>query len=234
MLISEENPDKLIAQGKSLAAAGATDPAAKAREIEATMAGAAPETCLQAFLMHPFVPIAVRLTTLSIEGATPDEIAGYLSEIEKHVPTEKAPCGFVNDLRRCLVVPDDWDALHQEGYNAIPANNLVHGYVLTLGAMRNAPVRAALSLQIMLAEHLEGFFGTAPSIYHYVIAPMFRAYWKDAIDQSLVLFNKSETYTRRQLQLADGSPHGTRRLLAAMVFCLGVGVTPETAAWLNA
>jgi hypothetical protein len=234
VLISEENPEKLIAHCKSLAAAGATDPAAEARQIEATMAGTAPETRLQAFLMHPFVPIAVRLTTLSIEDATPDEIAGYLSEIEMHVPTEKAPCGFVNDLRRCLVVPDDWDALHQEGYSAIPANNLVHGYVLTLGAMRNAPVRAALSLQIMLAEHLEGFFGTAPSIYRYVIAPMFRAYWKDTIDQSLVLFNTSETYTRRQLQLADGSPHGTRRLLAAMVFCLGVGVTPETAAWLNA
>ena len=53
------------------------------------------------------------------------------------------------------------------------------------------------------------------------------------IDQSLVLFNTPETYTRRQLQLADGSPRGTRRLLAAMVSCLRVAVTPETAAWLN-
>ena len=162
VLISEENPDKIIAHGKSLAAA-AHDAAAKATEIEATMAGTAPETRLQAFLMHPFVPIAVRLTTLSIEGATPDEIAGYLSEIEKHVPAERVPYGFVDDLRRCLVAPDDWDALHQEGYSAIPANNLVHGYVLTLGAMRNAPVRAALGLQIMLAQHLrKRFFGAAP------------------------------------------------------------------------
>jgi tetratricopeptide (TPR) repeat protein len=232
VLISEQNPDKIIAHGKSLAAA-AHDAAAKATEIEATMAGTAPETRLQAFLMHPFVPIAVRLTTLSIEGATPDEIAGYLSEIEKHVPAERVPYGFADDLRRCLVAPNDWDALHQEGYSAIPANNLVHGYVLTLGAMRNAPVRAALGLQIMLAQHLEGFFGAAPSIYRYVIAPMFQAYWKHVIDQSLVLFNTPETYTRRQLQLADGSPRGTRRLLVAMVSCLRVAVTPETAAWLN-
>jgi hypothetical protein len=75
--------------------------------------------------------------------------------------------------------------------------------------------------------------GAAPSIYRYVIAPMFHAYWKHVIDQSLVLFNTAETYTRRQLQLADGSPRATRRVLAAMVFCLGVGVAPETAAWLN-
>ena len=123
--------------------------------------------------------------------------------------------------------------LHHEGYSAIPAKNLVHGYVLTLGAMRNAPVQAALGLQIMLAEHLEAFFGAAPSIYRYVIAPMFQAFWKHVIDQSLVLFNTPETYTRHQLQLADGSPRGTRRLLAAMVSCLGVGVTSKTAAWLN-
>jgi len=128
VLISEGNPDKIIADGKSLAAA-AHDAAAKATELEATMAGTAPETRLQAFLMHPFVPIAVRLTTLSIEGATSDQIDGYLSEIEKPVPTEHAPYGFVNDLRRCLVVRDDWDSLHQEGYSAIPAKNLVHGYV---------------------------------------------------------------------------------------------------------
>jgi tetratricopeptide (TPR) repeat protein len=232
-LISEQNPDKLLAHGKSLAAAAANDAAAKATEIEAMMANTGPEIRLQAFLMHPFVPIAVRLTTLSIEGATSDHIDGYLSEIEKHVPAERAPCGFVSDLRRCLVVCDDWDALHQEGYSAIAAKNLVHGYVLTLGAMRNAPVQAALGLQVMLAEHLEGFFGTAPSIYRYVIAPMFPAFWKHVIDQSLVLFNTPETYTRRQLQLADGSPRGTRRFLAAMLSCLGVGVTPKTAAWLN-
>lgn len=99
--------------------------------------------------------------------------------------------------------------------------------------MRNAPVQAALGLQIMLAEHLEGFFGAAPSLYRYVIAPMFRSYWEQIISLSLVLFRTPEAFNRRQLQLANGSPKGTRQLLAAMASCLGVELPPKMGEWLN-
>lgn len=85
----------------------------------------------------------------------------------------------------------------------------------------------------MLAEHLEGFFSAAPSIYRNVIAPMFQAFWRHVIDHSLVLFNTPQMYNRQQLQLADGTPRGTRLLLAAIVSCLGARVTPKTAAWLK-
>lgn len=232
-LVSEQDPDKLVAQGKSLATEAGTDVATKAAEIETAMVGVPPEARLQAFLMHPFVPIAARLVTLSLEGAPPEQVEDYLVQIEKHVPANRAPFGFVNDLRRALIARDDWNALHHEGYAAIPANDLIHGYVLVMGAMRNAPADAALGLQIMLAEHLEGFFGTAPSICRYVIAPMFRSYWEQVINQSLVLFQTPEAYNRRQLRLADGSPKGTRQLLAAMATCLGIKVPPKMAEWFS-
>ncbi|QHN03775.1 hypothetical protein FTO74_10620 [Granulicella sp. WH15] len=61
------------------------------------------------------------------------------------------------DLRRILIEDTDWQAMHEQGYEAISANELVHGYVLCLGAMRHAPVSAALHLQAMLAEHLDHF-----------------------------------------------------------------------------
>jgi hypothetical protein len=233
VLISEEDPGKILDYGKSLAASAVPEVHEKATEIETAMVGVQPEARLQAFLMHPFVPIAVRLITLSIEGAEVGRIEAYLSDIEKYVPEGRAPIGFVNDLRRGLVAKNDWHLLHQEGYAAIPAINLVHGYVLVLGAMRTAPVQAALGLQIMLAQHLEGFFGSAPSLYRFVIAPLFRAYWKRVMEQGSVLFSTPQAYTCRQLEVADGTPNGTRRLLAAMVSCLNVGVNTETANWLG-
>ncbi|MEZ2346415.1 ATP-binding protein [Terriglobus sp. RCC_193] len=232
-LASEQNADKLIALGRSLPAEAQREFVAKAADIESVMTGVPTAARHQAFLMHPFIPLAMKLVTLSLEGASPGQVATYLSQIETHVPVTCAPAGFVNDLRRALIARDDWHTLQQEGYVAIPANNLIHGYVLVLGAMYNAPVEAALGLQITLAEHLEGFFGAAPSLYRHLIAPMFRVYWDRATGQSMALFRTPQAYTRRQLQLSDGSPRGTRQLLAAMASCLGVGLPPKMAEWLS-
>jgi hypothetical protein len=229
-LVSKTELDQVVTPEESIATATATVPTAKASKIEGVVAAATPEVTNKAFLMHPFVPIAVRLTTLSVRSATPDQIADYLAQIDNHVPGDHAPVGFTADLRRGLIDRDDWHLLHREGFEAVKANDLVHGYVLCLGAMLSAPAPATLYLQTMLAQHLEGFATSAPSVYRHVIAPMFRAYWERVIDASVVLFHTSLYYTRRQLELADGSPTGTRRFLSAMCICLRAKMPEETMA----
>jgi tetratricopeptide (TPR) repeat protein len=232
-LMSETDPDEIISKVKAITAVSASNPSAKALEIDAIFASATPKNPQQSLLMHPFVPIAVRLTALSLLAENSGEIEAYLAQIEALIPAERPPRGFVADLRKGLTEHADWHAMHEEGFNAVKANELVHGYVLCLGAMRNAPIPAALFLQTMLAQHLEPFAQSAPSIYREVIAPMFRTYWEKTIEESVALFRTGHSYVKRKLYLSDGSPEGTRRLLAAMCFCLDLTLSEATMAWLH-
>jgi hypothetical protein len=106
------------------------------------------------------------------------------------------------------------------------------GLILCLGAMERAPIIQSLYLQTSLAQQFEGFFRSSPSIYREIIAPMFKAYWERTLANSTV-FRTGTSYTTRQFELADGSPNGTRRLLSAMRFCIGVKLPDETMAWLE-
>lgn len=233
VLMGEADPNDLISRTKALVSATATDPSAKVAEIDAMVAATTPPKLLPFLLVRPFVPIAVRLVDLSLRGASRDEILGYLAEVEALLPADHPPQGFVADLRRILIEDTDWQTMQQQGYDAVTANDLVHGYILCLGAMRHAPVPAALYLQAMLAEHLDHIAITTPSLYREVIAPLFRTYWEKTVEQSAAVFRTGLSYTKRQLELADGSDVGTRRLLVAMGFCLGLAVSEKMKAWLN-
>jgi hypothetical protein len=114
-----------------------------------------------------------------------------------------------------------------------PIRAATHGYVLCLGAMRQAPVSAVLCLQAMLAEHLDHFAALTPSLYREVIAPLFRVYCEKTVDHSAATFRTGLSYTKRQLELADGSAAGTRKLLVGMGFCLGLSFSEKMKAWLN-
>jgi tetratricopeptide (TPR) repeat protein len=232
-LMGEADPNELISRTKAIVSGTATDPSAKLAEIDPMVAATTPPKPLPFLLVRPFVPIAVRLTDLSLRAATRDEILGYLSDVEALLPADHPPRGFVADLRRTLIEDTDWQTMQQQGYDAVSANELVHGYVLCLGAMRHAPVPAALYLQAMLAEHLDHIAITTPSLYREVIAPLFRTYWEKTVDQSAAIFRTGLSYTKRQLELADGSAAGTRRLLVAMGFCLGLSFSEKMNAWLN-
>jgi hypothetical protein len=88
-------------------------------------------------------------------------------------------------------------------------------------------------MQTYLAQQFEKLFKTCPSIYRETIAPFFMAYWERAIALPTPLFRTSLTYTQKQLRLMDGSADGTRKLLNAMKFCLGVTLPEETQNWLG-
>jgi hypothetical protein len=155
-----------------------------------------------------------------------------LAAIESVIPPEVQPENFVGQIRRALVDEPDWETLWNAGSAAFGAHEYASGLVLQIGAIDKAPIPQSLHLQVYVAQYLDGFFKSFPSLYREIIAPFFVAYWKRAIDESLA-FRTALAYTQRQLQVADGTPVGTRKLLSAMRFCLGVKLPGPQMEWLD-
>jgi hypothetical protein len=180
----------------------------------------------------PLLPMAFRLVYLQLRDTTKLETAAYLREIEGVMPVDAQPESFCATLQRALIDNIDWRTLQQEGCDAMRGSEYARGLILCLGAMERAPAIQSLYLQTNLAKQFEGFFRSTPSIYREIIAPMFKAYWERTLANSTV-FRTGMSYTARQFALADGSPNGTRKLLSAMRFCMGVKLPDETMAWLE-
>jgi hypothetical protein len=179
------------------------------------------------------IPIVVRLALLQFRGMASPAIASYLMEIESIIPTQLQPENFIAEAKRSLIDETGWTVLRDDGFRAIQTNEYIRGFVLCIGAMGKAPTAQSLYLQTYLAQQFEQLFQTRPSIYREIIAPLFLAYWERAIALSATLFRTSPAYTRQQLRCVDGSAAGTRKLLSAMRFCLGVTFPEETQDWLD-
>lgn len=198
-----------------------------------TLADSAPSAPTSLLRITPIVPIALRLAFLQFCGATVASIAAYLAEIESVIPPHLQPEDFISEMRRALVDETDWQTLWTDGCRAFDAHEYVRACVLCIGAVSKASTSQSLYLQVSVAQNLEGFFKSLPSLYREIVAPFFAAYWERTIFESIGLFHTAQAYTRRQLQVADGTPEGTRRLLAAMRFCLGLKFPAEAMKWLD-
>jgi tetratricopeptide (TPR) repeat protein len=202
--------------------------------LESLVAAVPVDASKSGLRVMPIVPIAIRLATLHFRGGTTAATAASLADIDSVIPPGLQPENFVAQMRRALVDEIDWQVLRDEGYRAIENHEYVRGYVLCIGAIDKAPVLQSLYLQTSIAQHFAGLFKTCPSIYREIVAPFFAAYWERTIAQSTGLFRTALAYTERQLGAADGSAEGTRKLLGAMRFCLGVTLPQQTTEWLDA
>ena len=182
----------------------------------------------------PIVPIAVRLAFLRFRGATNAEILAFLAAIDAVIPPDLQAERFVVEIRRALVEEGDWGTLRDTGYRAIADHEYVRGLISCIGAMDKAPLSQSLYLQTYIAENLEGFFKTCPSVYREIVAPFFVTYWERAIAETTGEFRTAQSYTEKQLTVTDGTPEGTRKLLRAMRFCLGVKLPDHAMRWLDA
>lgn len=90
----------------------------------------------------------------------------------------------------------------------------------------------SLYLQTYLAQNFGQWFSSAQSIYREIITPMFRTYWEHVLATSTG-FRAGLSYTKRQFDVLDGTPEGTRKFLGAMRFCLGANLPNDTMNWLN-
>ncbi len=211
----------------------ARDVSQKPSEINAPAASLPSAARKSLLLVTSMVPVAIRLAFLQFRGGTPAATAASLAAIESVIPANLQLENFTSEIRRALVGEADWEALWDDGCRAFQAHEYTRGCVLCIGAMDMASPSQSLYLQISIAKNLEGFFKPFPLVYGEIVAPFFVAYWERAIAESTGLFRTAQAYTQRQLQVADGSPEGTRRLLSAMYFCLNVRLPRDAVEWLN-
>ena len=208
------------------------DPTGTISRVEAFVASAphAPESGLRVI---PIVPIVLRLASLQFRGQPAAATAESLAVIESVIPKDLQPENFVAETRRALGDEADWRFLWNDGCRAIQAHEYIRGCILCIGSMAKAPVTQSLHLQVSIAENLEGFFRPCPSVYREIVAPFFLAYWEQVITQPSGIFRTALTYTQRQMRSTDGSPRGTRKLLSAMRFCLGISLPESQMTWLD-
>ncbi len=224
------NVGGLIATAKASTEINATEAISRA-EAWVDSASRSPKSAL---LVVPIVPIAIRLALLHFGGRPTAVIAASLEVIESVIPEGLQPENFVAETRRALIDETDWRLLWNDGCRAARDHEYVRSCVLCIGAMDRAPVARSLWVQVSIAQNLEGFFRSCPSIYREIVAPFFVAYWERTIAESTGLFRTALAYTQRQMNVVDGSAHGTRKLLSAMRFCLGVTLPDPQMKWLEA
>lgn len=184
-------------------------------------------------LVTSMVPVAIRLAFLQFRGGTPAATAASLAAIESVIAPDVQLENFVGEIRRALVDETHWQVLWDDACRAFQVHEYVRGCVLCIGAMNRAPVPQSSYLQVTIAQNFEGFFKPCPSLYREIVAPFFAAYWERATADSIGLFRTAQAYTQRQVRAVDGTAEGTRRLLNAMRFCLGVKFPEPTMNWLD-
>jgi hypothetical protein len=228
-VMTDIDPQQIISD---VLAKTTTDVSSEAPRISPAISPSSP-AAKSALRVIPIVPVAIRLACLQFQGANSTATLAFLAVIEATIAPAIQPESFVAVIRRALVVEQDWQLLWDESNSAFQNNEYVRGIVLGIGAIDKAPVRQSLYLQVSVAKNLEGFFATCPSIYREIVALFFVAYWRRVIVDSTGLFRTAQSYTQRELTKADGTPDGTRKLLSAMCFCLGLKLPEDATNWLD-
>lgn len=222
--------DNIVAQANTEAARNVSQKTSEINALGASVPSAARRSLL---LVTSMVPVGIRLAFLQFRGATAAATAASLTAIESAIPRDVQLENLVGEIRKALVDKTDWQVLWNDGCRAFEAHEYVRGCVLSIGAMKRAPVSQSLYLQVTIAQNFEGLFKPCQSIYREIVAPFFEAYWEQVASGSTGMFRTAQGYTERRLKDADGTPAGTRRLLSAMRFCLGVKLPERAMNWLE-
>jgi hypothetical protein len=179
------------------------------------------------------IPIMFRIATRLLQGASREGIAAAIESVR--VETEKIPetGEFASSLRRSLIDEVDWRTLSGESVVAHREFDYVKAQTLMVGAILKSPAGQSLYFQVRLMEILGKLFLSELSLYDAIVAPMFVEYWKAQAMRPSHPFRTAQAYTLRQLELSDGSIEGTRKLLSAMRFCMGVALPEDAMMWLD-
>jgi hypothetical protein len=229
-IVMATDVDNIVAPANTGAARDVSQKTSEINALGASVPSAARKSLL---LVTSMVPVGIRLAFLQFRGATVAATAASLTAIESVIPPDVQLENFVGEIRRALVDETHWQVLWDDACRAFQAHEYVRGCVLCIGAMNRAPVPQSLYLQVTIAQNFAGFFKPCPSLYREIVAPFFAAYWERATADSIGLFRTAQAYTQRQVRAADGTAEGTRRLLNAMRFCLGVKFPEPAMNWLD-
>ena len=178
------------------------------------------------------IPIVFRVATLVVQGAASSELETAIAALETETNTCSESEGFAISLRRCFLKESDGQTLMDEAVAAHNASQYVKSHTLRVGAIVRSPATQSLYLQVRLMEALSVIFSERSQLYGSVIAPFFVEYWRAQAGLVLHPFRTAQSHTLRQLELSDGTIAGTRKVLRAIRFCLGVDLPQDAMSWL--
>jgi hypothetical protein len=187
-------------------------------------------------LLFCLVPIALRLATLRFDRDIAGELAAVTSALDQ-VSAEidnpwKESAQF---LRSVFSGEKAWRKWHDDMELLYAANRATLGLLASLASVLEAPLPQSLVSQIGLARNLGQVFKISPSIRANFVAPFVTRYWQEATSKESVQFRTSATYTQRAFSEEASHPPLVRvkKLLARMVFCIGLTVSEDLRAWLE-
>lgn len=178
------------------------------------------------------IPTTLRIATRLLQGTSREDIAAAIES--GRVETEGIPEAreFASGLRRSLIDEVDWRTLSDESEVAHGEFDYVNAQTLMVGAILKSPAGQSLYFQVRLMETL-GKVLSESSLYSAIVAPFFVEYFREQAARIDHPFRTAQAYTLRQLKLSDGSVEGTRRMLNAMRFCMGITLPPDAMVWLD-
>jgi hypothetical protein len=178
-------------------------------------------------------PITLRLATRVLQGASTEEISAAITAVQVETGEVPESGDFTSALRRSFMDEVDWKTLADEAVAAHGEFDYVKAQTLMAGAILKSPPGQSLYLQVRSMETLGRLFSGGSSLYSAIVAPFFVEYFKARAARTDHPFRTAQTYTLRQFELSDGSVEGTRRLLSAMRFCMGIALPPDAMSWLD-
>jgi hypothetical protein len=189
-------------------------------------------------LLFCLVPIALRLATLRFDQDIASELAAVTSVLDQVSSEPNNPWKEAAQFLRNMfsgAKTKTWRQWHDEIAPLYASNRVALGILASLASILDASLAQSLVSQIGLARNLEQVFKISPSIRTKFVAPFFTRYWQEATSTESVRFRTSATYTQKAFSEEASHPPLVRvkKLLARMVFCIGLTLSEDLRAWLE-
>jgi hypothetical protein len=191
---------------------------------------------IEASLLFGIVPLAFRLASIRLaREISPDleTIVSYVHRLTGEGRDEwKAAINMMGSILRDEV---PWERLDLQAASQYSDQHPAVGMLCLLGSTLTAPEVKSLATQVALAKELERAFTFCFSIRYRVLEPFFVSYWERVITSGGPIFRTSASYTRAKFDEALSSDSSVRlkKLLGAMVFCVGLSLPDGLRNWID-
>ena len=188
-------------------------------------------------LLVPVIAATLKLAFLKLDSAdspvSQTMIEEAIQQLEAIPIAHPAPEPYIVAIRASLFGDANWEQLHQQSVDSAARAEYLCTFIYMIGTILRAPLRESLYSQIWLVRQMEQGFRLHPSIIREVEAPFFIRYWDRACSRSGFEFSVRPSYAKQQVDSAEKSFSGLRRLLKEMRFCLGTPLPDDVMAWLD-
>ena len=186
---------------------------------------------------HAILPLVVALANLRFQRSITEDVIEVKELLQQRSDSPSSDWNEMADLVEAVFASNSkWEDFYQKVTTYYAQGRIGFGMVAAVGSILYSPLAQSLMFQIGLAENLDKLFVKSCSIWTRVIEPFFLSYWMSAAANGDPGFRTAPSYSQRRVSEISGSPQGGRLrwLLREMVFCVGLRLSDEHSAWLEA